>query len=231
MFCFKINGLQMRILIIEDDSDIRSQVRRQLEKEGYHVDETGCGQEGLYFATEYPVDAAIVDLGLPMLSGLDIIRKLRAKGSVLPILVLTARSRWEERVEGLESGADDYLAKPFQMPELSARLKALLRRALGAPQNVLTCGNLSINLETQRAMVGQSDIELTNFEYRMLEYLAQKQGKIVSKDELNSYLYPHDTDPESNVLTVLVSRLRRKLDPEGKQQLIETRHGQGYRLI
>ncbi|MDD5276451.1 MAG: response regulator transcription factor [Methylovulum sp.] len=221
----------MRILIIEDEAGIRAPIRRQLEKEGYQVDETGDGQEGFYFATEYPVDAAIIDLGLPGLPGLEIIKRLRQQGSNLPILVLTARGRWQERVEGLEAGADDYLAKPFQMEELSARLKALMRRVIGAPQSLLNCGYLAINLETQRATVDGVAIELTNFEYRMLEYLAKQQGKIISKDELSSYLYPHDTDPESNVLTVLMGRLRRKLDPKGNRQPIETLHGRGYRLL
>jgi len=220
----------MRILLIEDDSDIRAQVRRQLEKEGYRVDETGDGREGFYFASEYPVDAAIVDLGLPGLPGLDIIKRLRQQGNTLPILVLTARGRWQERVEGLEAGADDYLAKPFQMEELSARLKALIRRVVGAPQSLLSCGYLLLNLETQRATIDGLEIELTSFEYRMLEYLAQQQGKVVSKDDLCNYLYPHDADPESNVLTVLVSRLRRKLDPDGIRNPIETVRGRGYRL-
>lgn len=221
----------MRVLIIEDEPGIRSQIRRQLEKEGYRVDESGDGLEGLYFATEYPVDAAIVDLGLPGLPGLEIIRQLRQQGSTLPVLVLTARGRWQERVEGLEAGADDYLAKPFQMEELSARLKALLRRVVGAPQSQLNCGNLCLNLDTQRAQVDGVDIELTSFEYRMLEYLAQHHGKIISKETLTDYLYPHDTDPESNVLTVLVGRLRRKLDPEGVRNPIETLRGRGYRLV
>jgi two-component system response regulator PhoP len=221
----------MRILIIEDETDIRSQIRRQLEKEGYRIDETGDGLEGLYFAQEYPVDAAIIDLGLPRLSGLDIIKRLRGQGSTLPVLVLTARGRWQERVEGLEAGADDYLAKPFQMEELSARLKALLRRVVGAPQSLLDCGYLVLNLATQRVTIDGQLIELTGFEYRMLEYLAQQQGKIVSKDDLVDYLYPHDTDPESNVLTVLVGRLRRKLDPDGLRNPIETLRGRGYRLV
>lgn len=221
----------MRILLIEDEAGIRSQIRRQLEKEGYHVDETGDGKEGFYYATEYPVDAAIVDLGLPGLPGLDIIRQLRQQGSQLPILILTARGRWQERVEGLEAGADDYLAKPFQMEELSARLKALLRRVVGAPQSLLNCGYLILNLATQQVTVDGVEIELTSFEYRMLEYLAQNHGKIVSKNELGAYLYPHDDDPESNVLTVLVGRLRRKLDPEGRRNPIETLRGRGYRLI
>ncbi len=221
----------MRILIIEDEADIRAQIRRQLEKEGYHVDETGDGKEGFYYATEYPVDAAIVDLGLPGLPGLEIIKRLRQQGSSLPVLILTARGRWQERVEGLEAGADDYLAKPFQMEELSARIKALLRRVVGAPQSLLNCGYLILNLETQRATVDGVEIELTSFEYRMLEYLAQNHGKIVSKDDLSDYLYPHDADPESNVLRVLVGRLRRKLDPEGIRNPIETLRGRGYRLV
>jgi two-component system, OmpR family, response regulator PhoP len=221
----------MRILIIEDEISIRSQIRRYFENKGYQVDETGDGKEGLYFATEYPVDAAIIDLGLPGIPGLEIIKRLRQQGNQLPILILTARGRWQERVEGLEAGADDYLAKPFQLEELAARIKALIRRVVGAPQSLLNCGNLVLNLETQRAMIGGLELDLTNFEYRMLEYLAQRYGKIVSKDELRSYLYPHDNDPESNVLTVLLGRLRRKLDPEGIRNPIETVRSRGYRLL
>ena len=220
----------MRILIIEDEINIRSQIRRHLEKQGYQIDETGDGKEGLYFATEYPVDLAIVDLGLPSMTGLDIIKQLRKQGSQLPVLVLTARGRWEERVEGLEAGADDYLAKPFQMEELSARVKALIRRVVGAPQSLLECGALVLNIESQKATLDGQAIELTTFEYRMLEYLAQRYGKVVSKDELRNYLYPHDNDPESNVLTVLLGRLRRKLDPEGIRNPIETVRSRGYRL-
>ncbi|MEQ1485667.1 response regulator transcription factor [Methyloglobulus sp.] len=221
----------MRILIIEDETGIRSQIRRYFEKIGYQVDETGDGKEGLYFATEYPVDVAIIDLGLPGIPGLEIIKRLRQEGNQLPILILTARGRWQERVEGLEAGADDYLAKPFQLEELAARIKALIRRVVGAPQSLLKCGNLVLNLETQRAAINGVELDLTNFEYRMLEYLAQRYGKIVSKDELRSYLYPHDNDPESNVLTVLLGRLRRKLDPEGIRNPIETVRSRGYRLL
>ncbi len=220
----------MRILIIVDEINIRIQIRRHLEKQGYQVDETGDGKEGLYFATEYPVDAAIIDLGLPSISGLEIIKRLRQQGNQLPILVLTARGRWEERVEGLEAGADDYLVKPFQMEELSARIKALIRRIVGAPQSLLKCGNLVLNLESQKALLDDEIIELTTFEYRMLEYLAQRYEKVVSKDELRCYLYPHDNDPESNVLTVLLGRLRKKLDPEGIRNPIETVRSRGYRL-
>jgi two-component system, OmpR family, response regulator PhoP len=221
----------MRILIIEDERNIRTQIRRHLEKQGYQVDETGDGKEGLYLATEYPVDVAIIDLGLPNIPGLEIIKRLRQSGSQLPILVLTARGRWEERVEGLEAGADDYLTKPFRLEELSARIKALIRRVVGAPQSLLNCGNIVLNIESQQAMVDGVAVELTAFEYRMLEYLAQQYGKVVSKDELRSYLYPHDNDPESNVLTVLLGRLRRKLDPEGLRNPIETVRSRGYRLL
>lgn len=221
----------MRILIVEDEASIRSQICRQLQKEGYQVDGTGDGQEGLYLATEYPVDVLVLDLGLPGLSGLEIIKRLRQQGSSLPILVLTARGSWQERVEGLEAGADDYLTKPFQIEELSARVKALIRRVVGAPQSLLNCGYFSLNLETQRALMDGVEIELTCFEYRLLEYLAKQHGKVVSKDELGRYLYPYDTDPDSNVMTVLLSRLRRKLDPEGIYQPIETYRGRGYRLV
>ncbi len=221
----------MRVLIIEDEVELCHQLRLQLESESYRVDIARDGKEGLYIASEYPLDAAIVDLGLPGLPGLEIIRQLRLKGSRLPILVLTARARWQERVEGLETGADDYLVKPFQMEELSARLKALVRRASGAQQDELQCGHLSFNLTAQRVKLDGNEVELTAMEYQMLEYMVRRRGTVVSKSELRDYLYPHDSDPESNVIEVLVGRLRRKLDPSGKEQPIETLRGRGYRLI
>jgi two-component system response regulator PhoP len=220
----------MRILIIEDELEIQHQIRRHLEAEGYRVEVAGDGREGLYLAAEYPMDAAILDLGLPGMPGLDIVRQLRGRGSTLPILILTARGRWQERVEGLETGADDYLVKPFQMEELSARLKALVRRTLGAPQSQLSCGRITINLATQRVTLNGGAVELTSMEYRMLEYLAQRRGTVVSKNELRDYLYPHDSDPDSNVIEVVVGRLRRKLDSNGSFQPIETLRGRGYRL-
>jgi two-component system response regulator PhoP len=220
----------MRILIVEDEAGIQTQIRQRLEAEGYMTDVSGNGQEGLYFAKEYPVDAAIVDLGLPGLPGLEVIKRLRKQGSTLPILILTARGRWQERVEGLEAGADDYLTKPFQMEELLARLKALLRRAMGASQTVLQCGPIAIDFASQRVLLQDREIELTAFEYRTLEYLAQRRGKVVSKSDLVDYLYPHDGDPDSNVIEVIVGRLRRKLDPGGTLQPIETLRGRGYRI-
>lgn len=220
----------MRVLIIEDEIELSQQIRQQLETEGYRVDLAHDGKEGFFIASEYPLDAAIIDLGLPGLPGLDIIRQLREKGSKLPILILTARGRWQERVEGLETGADDYLVKPFQMEELSARLKALVRRAMGAQHNELQCGHLSFSLAAQRVKLDGKEVDLTAMEYQMLEYMVRRKGTVVSKNELRDYLYPHDSDPESNVIEVLVGRLRRKLDPTGTHQPIETLRGRGYRL-
>ena len=220
----------MRILVVEDEPALQQQVRSQLEAQGYTVDATGEGKEGLYLATEYPYDAAIVDLGLPGLSGLDIIARLRSRGSHLPILVLTARARWQDKVQGLETGADDYLTKPFETEELLARLKALLRRAAGAAQNILRCGPVTLNLGTQKVSVGGQEVELTSFEYRLLEHLARERRRVLSKDELAAHLYPHDEERDSNVIEVLIGRLRRKLDPDGSLQPLETVRGRGYRF-
>ena len=220
----------MRILVIEDELDLQAHVRRRLEAEGYVVDTSGDGHEGLFFATEYPLDAAIIDIGLPGLSGIEIIRRLRGAGHRLPVLILTARSRWQEKVEGLEAGADDYLVKPFRMEELLARLKALLRRASGAPTTELRCGPVELDLGTQQVRLNGRPLELTPFEYRVLEYLARHPREAVSKVRLSDYLYPHDDDRDSNVIEVIVGRLRRKLDPEGSLGPIETLRGRGYRF-
>jgi two-component system response regulator PhoP len=220
----------MRVLVIEDEPLLRRQVAERLLREGFQVDASGDGKEGFYFATEYPVDAAVVDLGLPGLPGLELIKAVRARGSMLPILVLTARSRWQDKVEGLEAGADDYLAKPFEMEELVARVRALLRRAAVAPDNALACGPLAVDLTAQRVTVRGAEVELTGFEYRLLEYLIRHRPKVVSKGELADYLYSHDADRDSNVLEVLVGRLRRKLDPDGALSPIETLRGRGYRF-
>lgn len=220
----------MRILVIEDEPQLREQVQRQLQADGYTVDVSGDGKDGLYLASEYPLDAAIVDLGLPRISGIEIIKQLRLLGKHLPILILTARGRWQDKVEGLEAGADDYLVKPFQMEELQARLKALLRRAAGAANNILSCGPLALDLTAQTVVLHGDLVELTSFEYRLLEYLIKQRGKVVPKSELADYLYPHDEDRDSNVLEVLVGRLRRKLDPDGNLMPIETLRGRGYRF-
>jgi two-component system, OmpR family, response regulator PhoP len=220
----------MRILVIEDESALRNQVLSRLTRDGYVCEATGDGAEGLYLANEYPFDAAVVDLGLPGTPGIEIIRRLRAAGSLLPILVLTARSRWQDKVEGLEAGADDYLAKPFEMDELVARLRALLRRAQGSATQELCAGPVRLDRASQRVWVGERLVELTGYEFRLLEHLMAQRGRVLSKRELADYLYPHDEDRESNVLEVLLGRLRRKLDPDGLLAPIETLRGRGYRF-
>ncbi len=220
----------MRILVIEDEVELQNGIRARLENEGYMVDSSGDGNEGYFFATEYPLDAAIVDIGLPGMSGIDIIKQLRADGSALPILILTARSRWQEKVEGLEAGADDYLVKPFQMEELLARLKALLRRAAGSPKSELCCGGICINPAAQQVTLDEEPVEVTAYEYRLLEYLMRHASEVVSKATLADYLYPHDDDRDSNVIEVLIGRLRKKLDPDGARKPIETLRGRGYRF-
>jgi len=220
----------MRILLVEDEAALREQVSRRLEAEGYAVDASGDGREGLFFAREYPLDLAVVDLGLPGLPGLEVIRTLRSEGSRLPILILTARGKWEEKVAGLEAGGDDYLVKPFHMEELIARVRALLRRAGGGASDTLAFGPLQIDLTAQQARLDEAALELTAYEYRLLEYLARRPGSIVTKRELADYLYPHDEDPDSNVIEVLMGRLRRKIDPQGERRPIETLRGRGYRF-
>jgi two-component system response regulator PhoP len=220
----------MRLLLVEDDAALRLGLARQLEADGYRVDQAADGADGLFQAREYPVDLAIVDLGLPKLDGVQVVRKLRADGRTLPILILTARGSWQDKVLGLESGADDYLVKPFEYPELVARVKALLRRSLKAASDVLSFGALSIDFSAQVARLDGADLELTTFEYRVLEFLVRERARVVGKQELSDYLYPHDEDRDSNVLEVLIGRLRRKLDPKGTLHPIETLRGRGYRF-
>lgn len=220
----------MRLLLIEDDAVLRLGLARRLEAEGYRVDQAADGEDGLFQAREYPVDLAIVDLGLPKMNGLTVVQTLRADGRTIPILILTARGSWQDKVQGLEAGADDYLVKPFEYPELAARVKALLRRSLKATSDVLTLGPIAIDFSAQVARLSGEVLELTTFEYRMLEYLVRERARVVSKQELSDYLYPHDEDRDSNVLEVLIGRLRRKLDPEGTLAPIETLRGRGYRF-
>ncbi|WP_018233300.1 response regulator transcription factor [Thioalkalivibrio thiocyanodenitrificans] len=220
----------MRVVVIEDEAPLREQLRERLESEGWMVDTSADGEDGLFRLTEYPVDVAVVDLGLPRLPGLDVIRRLRAGGGRVPVLILTARSQWQEKVEGLEAGADDYLAKPFHMEELVARIRALARRAAGSPDGRLTLGPLVMDTGAQTVTRDGEPVVLTSFEYRVLEYLARHAGRVVSKQTLTDYLYAHDDDRDSNVLEVLIGRLRRKLDPDGTLAPIETLRGRGYRL-
>lgn len=221
----------MRLLLIEDDAVVRLGLKHQLEADGYRVDQAADGEDGLFQAREYPLDLAIVDLGLPKMNGLSVVQALRSEGRTLPILILTARGSWQDKVQGLEAGADDYLVKPFEYPELAARVKALLRRSLKATSDVLKLGALEIDFSAQSARFNEAVLELTTFEYRVLAYLVRERARVVSKQELSDYLYPHDEDRDSNVLEVLVGRLRRKLDPDGTLTPIETLRGRGYRFV
>jgi two-component system, OmpR family, response regulator PhoP len=220
----------VRVLLVEDEAPLRLTLALKLEKDGYRVDQAADGEEGLFQAREYPVDLAIVDLGLPRLSGIALVQALRAEGRKLPILILTARGSWQDKVAGLEAGADDYLTKPFEYPELAARVKALLRRLVQSATNVLQAGPVTIDLTSGSVRVQGKPVELTAYEYRMLEYLVRNRPGVVSKQELADYLYPHDEDRDSNVVEVLIGRVRRKLDPTGELAPIETVRGRGYRF-
>lgn len=220
----------MRVLIIEDEAPLREQIIVRLRSQGYVVDASGDGKEGLYRGNEYPIDLAVVDLGLPDLSGIEVIRRWRSADRSFPILILTARGRWQDKVEGLEAGADDYLVKPFQMEELLARIRALIRRSGGWSHAVLQCGPVALDTGTQTVTVHAQPLELTAYEYRVLEYLMLHAGEVVSKTALSERLYEEDFDPDSNVLEVLIGRLRRKLDPERTLNPIETLRGRGYRF-
>jgi two-component system response regulator PhoP len=217
----------MRILVVEDEPNLRAQLKTRLNDSGYVVDVAEDGEEGLYFGREYEYDAAIIDLGLPKLDGMALIAQLRADERDFPVLVLTARGNWQDKVEGLEAGADDYLTKPFQPEELLARLNALLRRAAGYASPVLEQGNLKLDTARKEVRVADALIELTAYEYKVLEYLMLNPSRVVSKTELTDHLYEQDFDRDSNVIEVFVGRLRKKLDPVNP---IRTVRGQGYRF-
>jgi two-component system response regulator PhoP len=220
----------MRILLVEDDQVLNRSLATQIERAGYSVDCAEDGREGLYFATEYPLDLAIVDLGLPTLSGVELIKGLRAAGKSYPVLVLTARDRWQDKVEALKCGADDYVVKPFHVEEVLARVDALLRRAGGWAQSELICGPVTLDTRTQEVKVDATPLDLTSFEYRLLEYLMLHAGEVLSKSQITEALYERDFERDSNVIEVFIGRLRRKLDPEGRYQPIQTLRGRGYRL-
>ncbi|HEY5568657.1 MAG TPA: response regulator transcription factor [Gammaproteobacteria bacterium] len=220
----------MRLLLVEDDQSLNRSLVAQLEQAGYKVDSSLDGREGLYFAQEYPIDLAIVDLGLPSLSGVEVIRALRTEGKEYPILVLTARDRWQDKVEALKLGADDYVVKPFHVEELLARVDALLRRAGGWAQSELVCGPITLDTRSQVVAVNGNPLELTSFEYRLLEYLMLHAGEVLSKTQITEALYDQDFERDSNVIEVFIGRLRRKLDPTGDTQPIETLRGRGYRM-
>ncbi len=220
----------MRVLVVEDDTDIREQLIDTLQSSGYIVDAAADGAQGLYFALEYPVDIAIVDLGLPEVSGLDIIKQLRESGKDYPVIILTARTRWQNRVEGLEAGADDYVDKPFHHEELLARMRALLRRTGRWSQAEFSCGPIRLNTSEQRVHVEDEEISLTAYEYKVIEHLMMHAGEVISKTDLTESMYDDESDRDSNVIEVFIRRLRMKLDPDGLIHPIETLRGRGYRF-
>jgi two-component system response regulator PhoP len=220
----------MRVLVVEDEGALREMLTTRLTEAGFTVDVAQDGEEGLFAGKEYPLDLAIIDLGLPKLAGLEVIRRLRAAGKAFPILILTARDNWQDKVEGLQAGADDYVAKPFHFEEVLARLQALLRRAGGWASPELKCGPVALDTRAQTVRVDGQPIDLTTFEYRILEHLMLRAGDVISKSELTERLYDQDFERDSNVIEVLVGRLRRKLDPEDRLKPIETLRGRGYRF-
>ncbi|MDH3595987.1 MAG: response regulator transcription factor [Rhodospirillales bacterium] len=217
----------MRVLVVEDDRDVARQVETTLRQAGYVVDLAHEGEEGGFLGESEPYDAVVLDLGLPVVDGLTILRRWREAGRDMPVLVLTARDTWREKVTGLRAGADDYLAKPFELEELLARLEALIRRSAGRASPVLEHGPLRVDPGTTRVTLHGNLVELTALEFRTLSYLMHHHGKVISKTELTEHIYGQDFDRDSNVIEVLVNRLRRKLGTA----LIKTHRGQGYQLV
>jgi two-component system response regulator PhoP len=221
----------MKILLIEDDETLREVLEKRLKEEGFVVETADNGEDGLFLGREFEFDLAIIDLGLPKVSGMEVIQTLRDEGQAYPILVLTARGSWQDKVMGLDAGADDYLVKPFHFPELLARVNALVRRSAGFSSPELICGYVTLNTSTGEVKSNKKLVDLTSYEYKVLEYLMLHQNIVVSKSTLTEHIYHQDYDRDSNVIEVFVGRLRRKLqDKEVKQKIIETLRGRGYRM-
>lgn len=217
----------MRLLVVEDDPDLAGQLVEALRDSGYAVDLTGDGEEAEFLGETEPYDAVVLDLGLPNVDGMTILERWREKGQVMPVLILTARDRWSDKVAGFDAGADDYLAKPFRVEELLARLRAVIRRSGGLASPVIDIGPVSIDTRSSRVTVDERPVKLTGQEYRLLAYLAHNLGKVVSRTELTEHLYDQDFDLDSNTIEVFIGRLRRKLGV----QIIETVRGLGYRMV
>ncbi|MEI6219160.1 MAG: response regulator transcription factor [bacterium] len=221
----------MRILIVDDDKNICKQVQFLFAGKGFAVDVAHTAGEGYYYIKEYPLDAAILDVGLPDYSGIELIRRVRKLSIMTPILLLTGRTMWQDKVEGLDAGADDYLTKPVHLKELQARVNALIRRSTGHAQPILSHGNIKLDTMAQEVKVAGTKIELTAFEYKILEYLMLRKGEVISKTVLTDHVYAENSDRDSNVIEVFVGRLRSKLDPTGVNKPIETLRGRGYRIV
>ena len=220
----------MRLLLIEDDIALQQNLKQSLTNANYCVDTASDGQDGLYQGEEHCYDAAIIDVGLPIIDGITVIKSLRSKEITYPILVLTARDSWQDKVAGLDAGADDYLTKPFQNEELLARLNALIRRSAGETSPVVKNGALSINTKSFQVLVDEKIINLSSSEYKLLAYLMLHKGEVKSKAILTEHIYDQDFDLDSNVIEVFIRRLRKKLDPDNQYNFIETHRGLGYQL-
>ena len=217
----------MKLLLVEDEPTLRRQLRQGLEGAGYAVDEADNGRDAQFLGDTETFDAVVLDLGLPVLDGLTVLQRWRAAGRSMPVLILTARDNWSEKVAGIDAGADDYLTKPFHMEELLARLRALIRRASGLASPVLRCGPLTLDTRSARVSVAGEPVVLTSHEYKLLDYLMHRPDAVVSRTELTEHIYAQDFDRDSNTIEVFVGRLRKKLPAE----MIETVRGQGYRLV
>ena len=214
----------MRLLVVEDDPDINRQIVTALQDSGYVVDSARDGEEGHFLGDTEPYDAVVLDLGLPILDGVSVLEKWRRAGRKMPVLILTARDRWSDKVAGFDAGADDYVAKPFHMEEVLARVRALLRRSAGHATSELTCGPVSLDTKSARVIVNGTAIKLTSLEFRLLAYLMHHKGKVVSRTELVEHLYDQDFDRDSNTVEVFVGRLRKKLGVD----VLHTIRGMGY---
>ncbi len=217
----------MRVLVVEDDHDLSRQLGTALREAGYAVDTAFDGEEGHFLGDTEPYDAVVLDIGLPRLDGISVLERWRRDGRTMPVLLLTARDRWSDKVAGIDAGADDYVAKPFHMEEVLARLRALVRRAAGHASNEIACGPVRVDTRASRVTVDGTPVKLTSHEYRLLVYLLMHQGRVVSRSELTEHLYDQDFDRDSNTIEVFVGRLRKKLAAD----VIETVRGLGYRLV
>jgi two-component system, OmpR family, response regulator len=217
----------MRILLVEDDTNLNRQIKDALAEGGYAVDVAFDGEEGHFLGETEPYDAVVLDIGLPQMDGLSVLEEWRRAGKSMPVLLLTARDRWSDKVQGIDAGADDYLAKPFHMEELLARLRALVRRAAGHASNEITAGPVRLDVKAGKVTVDGQAIKLTSHELRLLSYLMHHKGKVVSRTELTEHLYDQDFDRDSNTIEVFVGRLRKKLPEE----VIHTVRGLGYQIL
>ncbi|MBO3759501.1 response regulator transcription factor [Ciceribacter sp. L1K23] len=216
----------MRILVVEDDRNLNRQLAEVLQEAGYVVDTAFDGEEGHFLGDTEPYDAVILDIGLPEMDGITVLEKWREAGRVMPVLMLTARDRWSDKVAGIDAGADDYVTKPFHVEEVLARIRALIRRAAGHASSELVCGPVRLDTKSSKATVNGTALKLTSHEFRLLSYLMHHMGEVVSRSELTEHMYDQDFDRDSNTIEVFVGRLRKKLGVD----MIETVRGLGYRI-